>query len=217
MQKEKQKSFCIAVCLLTAFVLWTLAVRFVDVQTIGPQNTTVGFASLNQFIHTLFGVHLTLYTLTDWLSLLPLGFVLGFACLGLVQWIRRKHFFLVDRSILILGVFYVIVMAAFCLFEVLVINYRPVLIDGHLEASYPSSTTLLVLCVMPTAAMQLRMRIKNRSCRQWFTFLITVFTAFMVIARLISGVHWFTDIIGGILLSTGLVSLYYAIITKAKL
>lgn len=97
------------------------------------------------------------------------------------------------------------------LFEVFAINYRPVLIEGYLEASYPSSTTMLVMCVMPTAIMQFHTRIKTEWLRKIFTYVIIAFTAFMVIGRLVSGVHWFTDIIGGALLSTGLVMLYYSV------
>ena len=102
-------------------------------------------------------------------------------------------------------------MAGYVLFEIFAINYRPVLINGILEASYPSSTTLLVLCVMPTAMMQFHSRIQNRLLRKSINFVIAAFTVFMVMGRLISGVHWLTDIIGGILLSMALVMLYYAI------
>ena len=80
--------------------------------------------------------------------------------LGLGQLLKGKSLLKVERSILALGVFYAVVMAAYLVFEVWVVNYRPVLIEGALEASYPSSTTLLVLCVMPTAMMQLRQRIQ---------------------------------------------------------
>ena len=198
--------------MLVAFLLWTAAIRFVDVQAIGPQGSSVGFATINQFIHNLTGVHLAVYTITDWLSLVPLGFVIGFALLGLVQWIQRKHLLRVDYSLLVLGGFYMVVMAAFVLFEVFVVNYRPVLIEGILEASYPSSTTMLVMCVMPTAIMQLNARIKNEVFKRCVASVITAFIVFMVIGRLISGVHWFTDIIGGALLSAGLVLTYRAII-----
>ena len=153
---------------------------------------------------------MALYTVTDWLSLIPLGIVMAFALLGLSQWAKRKSLLKVDRSILILGAFYAVVLAAFAVFEVFPINYRPVLINGALEASYPSSTTMLVLCVMPTAAMQCRARLQNRTWKRCMVFLIYVFSAFMVIARLLSGVHWLTDIIGGVLLSAGLVGLYGA-------
>ena len=161
------------------------------------------------------GVHLTLYTITDWLSLVPLGFVVGFALLGLVQWIRRRSLRKVDRSILVLGGFYGLTMAAFLFFELVAINYRPVLIEGVLEASYPSSTTLLVLCVIPTAVMQLNRRTKNCRLNKLLTRLLTVFSAFMVAGRVLSGVHWLSDIIGGLLLSAGLVLLYAGIIEKA--
>jgi undecaprenyl-diphosphatase len=142
---------------------------------------------------------MTLYTATDWLGLLPLTFMLGFALLGLIQLIKRKSIFKVDRSILILGGFYVAVAAAYVFFEKVVINYRPILISGILEASYPSSTTMLVLCVMPTALLQLNKRIRNKALKLSTNIIITAFTVFMVIARLVSGVHWLTDIVGGCL------------------
>ena len=198
--------------MLATFLLWTAAIQFVDVQAIGPQESSVGFATINQFVHNLTGVHMSLYTITDWLGLVPLMFVMGFGTLGLIQWIKRKHLLKVDYNILILGGFYIAVMAVYVLFEMLVVNYRPVLIGGILEASYPSSTTMLVICVMPTAVMQFNTRIKNNVLKRFVASAIIAFIVFMVIGRLVSGVHWFTDIIGGALLSTGLVLMYRAII-----
>ena len=206
----KKRKLCVATILLTTFALWTLAVCLVDVQVIGPRDSAVGFAALNGFFHRLTGVHMTLYIITDWLGLVPVAFGFGFAILGLVQWIQRKYIWKVDRSILILGGFYIVTLAAYLFFEEFVINYRPVLIRGFLEASYPSSTTLLVLCVMPTAVMQLRQRIKYPVLRRCVALCITVFTVFMAVGRLISGVHWLTDIVGGILLAAALVMLYDA-------
>ena len=211
MEKKNKKRLALGVSLVVAFVLWTVLVRFVDVQAIGPDGSSVGFATLNQFVHELTGVNWILYTVTDWLGLVPIAVALGFAILGLVQLIKRKSLWKVDYSILVLGVFYIVVMAAYIFFEIVIINYRPTLIDGYLEASYPSSTTMLVMCVMPTAAMQLNVRIKNTVFRRCAVIIIVVFTAFMVIGRLISGVHWISDIIGGALLSAGFVIIYYSI------
>lgn len=163
-------------------------------------------------VHMLTGVHMQLYTITDWLGLVPVAFGFGFALLGLAQWIKRKSILKVDRSILILGAFYIVTLTAYLFFESYVINYRPVMIAGFLEASYPSSTTLLVLCVMPTAIMQLRGRIRNHALRKAVTSAITSFIVFMVAGRLVSGAHWLTDIIGGILLSAGLVMIYDSLI-----
>lgn len=198
--KRSGKKLGISLGLLAAFALWTAAICCIDVRPIGPQGAAVGFAALNRFVHDLTGVHLGLYHVTDWLGLVPIAVAMGFGVQGLIQWRQRKHLLRVDRSLLILGGFYLTVMAAYLLFEQFVINYRPVLLNGQLEASYPSSTTMLVLCVMPTAMLRLN--------RRWVRYLLGAFTVFMVIGRLISGVHWLTDIIGGILLSAGLVALY---------
>ena len=212
MKKKNRKAFCFTITILAGFLLWTGALRLIDVQTIGPRKSAVGFATVNQFVHRLTGVHRALYTVTDWLGLVPVAFAMGFGILGLIQWFRRKRLLQVDYSILVLGGFYILVTGVYFLFEELAVNYRPVLIDGVLEASYPSSTTMLVLCVMPTAILQLRARIQSKALRGCVTAGLTAFTAFMVIGRLLSGVHWFTDIIGGALLSGGLVQLYRAVL-----
>lgn len=198
----------IAIWLLAAFVLWTVLICFVDVQAIGPEGSTVGFAAANRFIHDLTGVHMGLYIVTDWLGLVPLAVAMGFGFLGLSQWIRRKNLRRVDFSILVLGGFYAAVMIVFLFFETVTVNFRPVLINGVLEASYPSSTTMLVMCVMPTAVMQLKDRVRNPALKRCITIGMAAFVAFMVVGRLLSGVHWFTDIVGGTLLSAGLVMLY---------
>jgi len=206
--KDSKKKFVAAALLLAVFALWSWGVCNVDVQAIGPQDSTVGFAALNRWAHRLTGVHFALYALTDWLGLVPVGVCVGFGLLGLAQWVKRKRLARVDFDILVLGGFYLAVIAAYLLFEGLALNFRPVLIDGRLEASYPSSTTLLTLCVMPTAAMQFQSRIQNGLFRRWAVGIAAAFTVFMVVGRLISGVHWLSDIIGGILLSAGLVLLY---------
>ena len=141
MKKKNKRLFWIGAGLLAGFVLWTVLICFVDVQAIGPEGSSVGFSTMNGFIHELTGVNWFLYTVTDWLGLVPIGVAFGFAVLGLVQWIKRKSLLKVDRSILTLGGFYIVVMAVYAVFEIFVVNYRPVLINGCLEASYPSSTT----------------------------------------------------------------------------
>ena len=211
MEKKNRRLFWVGVGLLAAFVLWTVFVCFIDVRAIGPRESSVGFATLNGYVHNLTGVNMSLYVVTDWLGLVPIGVAFGFAVLGLVQWIKRKNLLKVDLSILTLGGFYIVVMAVYILFEIVVINYRPTLINGCLEVSYPSSTTMLVMCVMPTAMMQFSTRIKNDLFKRCVMFTITVFIAFMVIGRLVSGVHWITDIIGGALFSTAIVLMYYSI------
>lgn len=196
---------------LSAFTLWTVVLCCVDVQPIGPGGTAVGFATLNGFVHRLTGTYLPIYTVTDWLGLVPVAIGVGFAILGLCQWIRRRHILRVDFNLLMLGLFYLLMLGVYLLFESVVINYRPVLISGHLEVSYPSSTTLLTLCVMPTTAWQLHRRMKPTLFRRVVMTAIALFSLFMVGGRLLAGVHWLTDIVGGGLLAAGLVSLYDAL------
>ena len=208
MEHNTKKRLWTGLALLLAFGLWTVLIRSIDVQAAGPNGTEIGFAALNLRFHRLTGVHMTLYTLTDWLGLVPIGVCLGFGAFGLLQLIRRKSLGRVDPDILLLGVYYVLVILGYLFFEAVPINYRPILIQGRLEASYPSSTTLLVLSVMPTLKLQIDRRSKSAAIRGIVSVAAALFSAFMVIGRLISGVHWVTDIIGAVLLSFGLYNIY---------
>ena len=155
---------------------------------------------------------MSLYRLTDWLGLVPIVCVAAFGVFGLCQWFKRKSIRRVDRSLIALGGVYLLVMAVYVFFEFAVINCRPVLIEGVAEVSYPSSTTMLALCVMPTAVMELNLRIRSSAARRVLSGAGVLFTAFMVVVRLLSGVHWLSDIIGGILFGAGIVLLYYSLI-----
>ena len=215
---KKIRYLYISIASIILFVLWTIAVCFIDVKAVGPENSVVGFSTLNTLFHNITGVNMWLYAVTDWLSIIPLCIVIGFALLGLLQLIKRKNLFRVDYDILMLGIFYIVVFSVFIFFEVFPVNYRPVLIEGILEASYPSSTTMLVLCVMPTAYIQLNKRINDIKFKKYVLVFIITFTVFMVSGRILSGVHWITDIIGGCLISCGLVNMYcYLTDTKTDL
>ena len=196
------------IALLTAFALWTVLIKHIDVQNAGPNGTEIGFATINVWFHQLTGVHMLIYTITDWLGLVPIIICMCFGMLGLVQLVKRRSLLKVDTDILLLGAYYVVVILGYLLFEMVPINYRPILINGNLEASYPSSTTLLVLSVMPTLKYQSDRRIANPMTRKSIVLFVIVFSSFMVIGRLISGVHWATDIIGSVFLSSGLFMVY---------
>ena len=201
--------------LFFAFVIFTVLVRIVDVRPIGPEESLVGFSTLNQYVHNLLGVHMTWYHITDWLGLFAVFIAFCFAGTGVCQLIKRKSIKKVDPSILALGGFYVAVVTAYLFFEKVIINYRPILLDGGAEPSYPSSHAMIVLCIMATAMMEIR-ALSSRK-KKMVLVLDTVFILVMavtVVGRLISGVHWFTDIIGGILLSAALVTFYGSILKE---
>ena len=210
MKKNGKKLLILGTALLVMFVIWTCLIQCVDVQSAGQKGTEIGFATFNCWFHRVTGVHMAIYTITDWLGLVPIFVCMTFGGVGFVQLIKRKSLFKVDRDLIFLGIYYVVVICGYLIFEMIPINYRPILIDGMLEASYPSSTTLLVLSVMPTLIFQVNRRSANPVLKEIVRGLTILFSAFMVIGRLIAGVHWFTDIVGAVILSTGLYCLYKA-------
>lgn len=209
----KMKKFMTGSLLVLLFAIWTLLIQTVDVEPVGVNGTDIGFAALNVWFHELTGVHMTLYTITDWLGLVPLFVCFVFGGVGLVQLVKRKRLLKVDRDIIILGIYYVIVILEYLIFEMYPVNYRPILIQGVMEASYPSSTTLLVLSVMPTLMEQTSRRVKNEKFRRGIRYITIAFSVLMVLGRLVSGVHWFTDIVGAIILSMGLFEIYKEVLT----
>ena len=212
MKKDGKRVLWIGSMMLIGFVIWTVLIQTVDVQSIGQKGTKVGFATFNSWFHKLTNVHMTIYNVTDWLGLVPIIVCMIFAGVGFIQLVKRRSLFKVDYDIIFLGIYYIIVIGGYLVFEMIPINYRPILIEGIMETSYPSSTTLLVLSVMPTLVFQVNRRVKNVAMKKIIGMLTTIFSALMVIGRMVSGVHWFTDIVGAILLSTGLFYIYKAFV-----
>ncbi len=214
----KRKTLCAGILLITAFLLFTILIMTVDRQPVGQNGTNIGLATLNCRFHKLTGVNMTLYTVTDWLGLVPIFICTVFGFNGLVQLFKRKSLFKVDRDLIVLGVYYIVVISAYLIFEMIPINYRPVLINGFLEASYPSSTTLLVICVMPTLAERINRRCSNPLLKKATVIFSAVFSVFMIAGRLLSGVHWLTDIVASLLLGIGLFCIYkYTVLTCGKI
>ena len=210
MRKSGKKLLFVGSIFNVSFIVWTLLVQKVDVQPLGVNGTDIGFATINCWFHKLTGVHMMLYAITDWLGLIPIFICMIFGAMGLIQLIQRRSVFKVDYDIIFLGIYYMIVILGYLIFEMIPINYRPILIEGFMEASYPSSTTLLVLCVMPTLIEQVNRRSEKEMVKKILNVLVICFSAFMILGRLISGVHWLTDIVGSIMLSVGLFCVYKA-------
>lgn len=208
MENKVKKQVISAAVLFLLFVFFTAAVKIIDVQTIGPEQSSVGFGSLNRWVFETTGINLFWYHLTDWLGILAILVAGYYAIKGFLQLVTHKSLFKVDKSIIGMGILYVVVIAFYLLFEKVIINYRPILMDGYLEASYPSSHTMLVFCILLAAVVQLKSEGSSKSSILVIFYIAIVLVT--IVGRLLSGVHWFTDIIGGILLSAALVQLYKA-------
>lgn len=194
------------------FVIFTFLVINVDVAPIGPQNSSVGLATINQYVFDKIGVNPIWYDITGVLGIVALLMAFGFSLLGLIQLVQRRSIFKLDRDLVLLGIFYLVVMAFYFLFEVKIINYRPVILQQDLEASYPSTHTLLAFCIMVSSMFQFKRRIKNQLLRRAALIISGTVFILTVGGRLISGVHWFSDIVAGLLLGSALVLLYFAAI-----
>ncbi|MBR6500963.1 MAG: phosphatase PAP2 family protein [Firmicutes bacterium] len=208
MEKLKRRYWLKGIVLLGLFVVWTILVTKFDVVYNELTGTSIGFGTMNLKVHAWTGVNWTLYHITDWLGLIPVLLCVVFGGLGLIQWIRRNGLRYIDQDLIWLGLYYVIVIILYLLFEMIPINYRPVLIEGRLEASYPSSTTLLSLCVMLSVMYQIHQRWNHKGLRYLGIGLSGIFMIFMIAGRILSGVHWITDIVGSVLLGTGLFLIY---------
>lgn len=193
------------------FIMFTLAVINVDVQKIGPEGSEVGFAFINGPVHDALPVNDLFYKLTTFLGYLALLAVLGYGAVGVWQLLKRRSLKKVDSQLISLGIFFVLVIFCYMLFEKLVINYRPVILDGGLEASYPSSHTLLALCVFG-AMMVPYPELFSEKQLSLVRAAAGALVVLSVVGRLLSGVHWLTDIVGAVLLSAALLSGYVSML-----
>lgn len=209
---NKKRNFLISGILLLIAITFTILVKVVDVKQIWVNNSSIGFATLNQFIFETTGVNMIWYHITDWLGLIPVFMAIVYAFIGLIQFIKRRSIFKVDKEIILLGLYYIIVIALYVFFEKVIINYRPILMNGFLEASYPSSHTLMTICICGSSIL-INKKLFNNKITKVINYLSIIIITITVVGRLISGVHWFTDIIGGILISSGLLMTFYSLLS----
>ena len=204
----KKKNLLISVGLTFTFIFYTFLVKVVDVKDIGPDHSKVGFSSINGWFHDTFDYSEVLYKLSEIFGILLLALAAIYGCIGLIQLIKKMSIKKVDKDLIMLGSFYVVVILVYLLFEELVINYRPVILEEGLEASYPSSHTVLALCVGLSSIFVSPKYVSKKYLK--VTNAVTILLSISVlILRLLSGAHWLTDIIGGILISSALLSFFY--------
>lgn len=210
------KKYVAAVFTGLLFAAEIVLLKIYDVAAIGPRGTEVGFSHINKKVHEMTDVNMKFYELTEYMGYVAIGVCVIFALAGLVQLIKRRSLFDVDREIIALGFLFAAAIGFYVLFEKVIINYRPVIMPGETEpeASFPSSHTVLILVVMVAVMM-----IIGKYVGSGLAFLIRLLCVLAVIftvgGRLYSGVHWFTDIVGGILLSTTMLLVYAGVISSA--
>lgn len=206
--EKRRKEILLCGGLFAVAIIYTLLVKYIDVQEIGPNDSLVGFATINNFMFNLTGVNMLWYDITNWWGFVPLFIAFIYVMIGFIQMIKRRNILKVDKEILGLGVYYIIVIGLYIFFETCIINYRPTLMDGILEASYPSSHTLLSVCICGSSLIINKYLFKNRNFFKAENIISILSILVIVIGRFISGVHWFTDIVGAILISIALLKAF---------
>jgi len=210
---NKKRNFLVSTIFILLAVVFTIFVKVVDVKPIGANETSIGVASVNQAVFKTIGVNMIWYHITDWLGLVPIFMAMIYAFIGFGQLIKRKNIFKVDKEILILGLFYIVVIFLYVFFEKVIVNYRPILMNGFLEASYPSSHTLMTICLCGSSIIVNKTLFNNKMAK-FINVLSAVIITITVIGRLLSGVHWVTDIIGGIFIGVALLMTLYSVIEE---
>ena len=212
---NKKRNVLISTILILLAIIFTILVKVVDVKPVGVNSTNIGFSTINQFIFKIIGVNMIMYHITDWLGLIPIFIAIIYAIIGVIQLVKRKSILKVDKEIILLGLFYIIVISLYIFFEKVIINYRPILMNGFLEASYPSSHTLMTICLCGSSII-VNKKLYNNKTTKVMNILSLIIMLITIIGRLISGVHWFTDILGGILISLALLMTLYSILDVIK-
>ncbi len=218
-RKRRKKINPVFPCITGAlFLLLIVLVKYVDVSMVKETGTTIGLSHINMGFAAFTGVNVIWYKVTTVLGVFLLLFAGGFALIGLLQLIQRKSLLKVDYEILSLGGLYVVVVFLYALFEKVIINYRPILMDGKTEpeASFPSSHTMLVCVVMGSALMLIDRYIRDEKVARILKNICIVLIILTVVGRLICGVHWFTDILGGVLLSATLLMIFNNVLAMKK-
>ena len=211
----KKRNIITSITLLILSVVFTLLVKNIDVKAIGPNESLVGFADINKLFHNLIGSNMAIYKITEIIGLIPLLIAFIYVIIGIKQLITRKSLLKVDKEIYLLGLFYILVLGVYIFFEKVVINYRPVLIDDILEPSYPSSHTLMSICICISSIM-INKKLFRNNLADIENIISIIVMVLIIVGRIISGVHWFTDILGGIIISSTLVVLFYTILSSIK-
>lgn len=212
----KKKKCIIGGSILVIAILFTILVKVVDVKAIGPNGSKVGFAAINQFFADQLGTNMVWYHITEILGMVAILCAGVYALIGLIQCIQRKSIWKVDRAIFLLGLFYIVVILLYIFFEVCIVNYRPVLMEGALEASYPSSHTMMTMCICGGIIVVNQKIIHKQKMKKLLNILFSVMILVTVVGRFLSGVHWFTDIVGGFIISSGLLILFSSLFTHKK-
>ena len=198
---RKKQSFIYMVTAYAVFILFTVLITTVDVKVFKATDSKIGFYSLNTKVLNLISGS------EKWDKITDLGIIFLMACclippfVGFIQLIKRKSLKKVDFCLVAFTISVGILVLFFILFEVVHVNYRPILENGKKKGSYPSSHTLGATFAFLALNSLLLKYVKNKYAYYTLSALLAVISVITIVGRLLCQMHFITDIIGAILLS----------------
>lgn len=196
----KKRYLIISCASLLLFLLFLIMLYTVDVKNIGAGVTKVGLCFINN--HSFMASNASMWDkISDVCMYLGIGVIGALFILGVVQLIQRKNILKVDKEILVFGCLVVLMIIIWLFFDkVLIVNNRPILVDGKVECSFPSTHIMITSFALLSGSYYLFKKINKKH----LTIIMYVASAIIVticfLGRVLSGMHFLTDAVCGLLM-----------------
>ena len=153
---------------------------------------------------------------TDIILIASFAILTVFVILGLYQWITRKSLKKVDKSLLCFPIPLALLAAVYVIFDkFIILNTRP---NGSGEPSFPSTHVMIVATIFFLSAIALPKYIKSKTASILLDIIMLALIVLTCVGRVLSDMHWLTDVIGGLAFAVFFAAVYYFCyrITKKK-
>jgi len=208
--KENKKYFIMSAVLLVLFVIFVILAKTVDVAAVGPMGSEIGFASINKSAADAIGYNESIYNVSKSLSYFGIAVMVVFGLFGAMQLYYKKGPKNVDKDLYALYGLYVLGLIVYIVLEKVVINSSPVFSNG-LKVSYSSFYIILAVAFMGAAIVEFNARLKAKKVKIIVLTLCILDGIGLLVTRLVSGVHWVTDVIGTLLISVACFLLFLGV------
>ncbi len=178
-----------------ALFLLLIILLSIDRATITFAGKEVGLSHLNNLVSYKFDD--TLDKVSDVLFYFSFSGVILGVVLGIMQLVKNKSLFAVDTKILFFGIFVILAIIFWLVFDKgLKINYRPI---DPTEGSFPSTHVFMTTFFMLAAHNLLCSLFKGNNIVKYGSLAVAIiFIVLVTIFRVSSGMHYITDVIGGL-------------------
>lgn len=209
----KKKTCITMACLFMGLYIVLLVMLYsVDVTFEGVNGSRIGLSGINIPIRDAIGTNMIFYNISKYVGALGIALVGVLAVWFLVRIIREKSLKALTRKEYELGVLYLLTCVLYVVFSKIVINYRPIIKwdEEGPESSFPSTHAMIAVVIFGSFCCIAGNYIKNEKLCKLIRILCVILAVLVIVGRMLSGVHWFTDIVGGVLVALSLVFAYLA-------